>query len=601
MNTNHQSPQDQHLLNQIEQAVQHQQQTGHPLVDELAHLRPIPPRQLQERLAAELFDPAEAHTLQRHAPTTRSNSRRIGGPGYWVLAAAVFAAIFISLSWFYRPGTIPAAQNVTEATMTLPPTVTPPGQLAVPTVGSDTLIPPDQMIVVTAAPGETLPQQDVLIPTLLPPTAIISSGRIGVSIPITNSTFNLLEPGDALQIGDTVDVYQTSQIGNELTIRRVAHGASVVYMGVMPEGGPNPILTVAVTMEEANAFAAGGMMQSWAIQRAAPLPDEARVPVFITTRPIWWGTQFTDQSEALPFQMVYVEDDQVPPYAIYANPQTLAGMTVRWNLPLGQILREMDLTDATYNADSLPDGAGVIEIPRSQVMNDLSGVQRWDPVHIMVTVAEWDGADFVAQAMLIPLLEGARLISEPDADTLQLVVPDAGQVLLAETFLDALGSQQLALTVTLAQSVSARQQYENLPIYNCQTLADSDFNRVWGYPVSNWSDGGSFSATHSGLDFVAPEGELVRASNRGRVAFAGTDPTGNGFGNLVVIQHGPFRTYYAHLQEVRVQCDQALQAGDIIGTVGSTGTIVEPHLHFEIHLGGLPLNPAHFFTDESPR
>jgi murein DD-endopeptidase MepM/ murein hydrolase activator NlpD len=94
---------------------------------------------------------------------------------------------------------------------------------------------------------------------------------------------------------------------------------------------------------------------------------------------------------------------------------------------------------------------------------------------------------------------------------------------------------------------------------------------------------------HSGIDFAAPAGSPVRAAGTGTVAFAG--PKG-GYGNLVVIRHPDgAETYYAHQRDLAVRTGQAVRAGDVIGTVGSTGRSTGPHLHFELRRAGRPVDP----------
>jgi murein DD-endopeptidase MepM/ murein hydrolase activator NlpD len=87
---------------------------------------------------------------------------------------------------------------------------------------------------------------------------------------------------------------------------------------------------------------------------------------------------------------------------------------------------------------------------------------------------------------------------------------------------------------------------------------------------------------HSGIDLQASVGTPVLAVNSGTVAFVG--PQGS-YGNLVVINHARGKqTRYAHLEEVLVSTGQVVNAGEQVGTVGTTGKpdLKEPHLHFEV-------------------
>ena len=94
---------------------------------------------------------------------------------------------------------------------------------------------------------------------------------------------------------------------------------------------------------------------------------------------------------------------------------------------------------------------------------------------------------------------------------------------------------------------------------------------------------------HDGIDLAAPKAAPIRAVGEGVVVYA--DPFG-GYGNLVVIRHANgMTTHYGHCDEIRVQTGQRIQAGAVIATVGSTGKVTGPHLHFEIRRDGKPLDP----------
>ncbi len=87
---------------------------------------------------------------------------------------------------------------------------------------------------------------------------------------------------------------------------------------------------------------------------------------------------------------------------------------------------------------------------------------------------------------------------------------------------------------------------------------------------------------HSGIDLLAETGTPVSAAETGIVVFTGREV---GYGNLTIINHqGGRQTRYAHLDNIQVRLNQQINAGDVVGTVGTTGTpdIDTPHLHFEI-------------------
>lgn len=96
---------------------------------------------------------------------------------------------------------------------------------------------------------------------------------------------------------------------------------------------------------------------------------------------------------------------------------------------------------------------------------------------------------------------------------------------------------------------------------------------------------------HAGIDWAAPTGTPVYAAAAGKISLAGD---GRGYGNLVIIKHpGGLETRYAHLNKfsAKGKTGGLVQAGDVIGYVGTTGASTGPHLHFETRLNGKPINP----------
>ena len=95
---------------------------------------------------------------------------------------------------------------------------------------------------------------------------------------------------------------------------------------------------------------------------------------------------------------------------------------------------------------------------------------------------------------------------------------------------------------------------------------------------------------HAGIDVSASTGTPIRAAGPGSVALAGSQ---GGYGNYTCIQHGGgVSTCYAHQSRIGVSTGQSVRQGQVIGAVGSTGHSTGPHLHFEVRMGGSPVNPA---------
>jgi murein DD-endopeptidase MepM/ murein hydrolase activator NlpD len=96
---------------------------------------------------------------------------------------------------------------------------------------------------------------------------------------------------------------------------------------------------------------------------------------------------------------------------------------------------------------------------------------------------------------------------------------------------------------------------------------------------------------HTGIDFPEPLGTPVGAAGRGTVTFAGWNS--GGYGNLMIVRHRlGFETWYAHLSGFSAHVGSGVAGGVRIASVGSTGRSTGPHLHFEVRLNGVPINPA---------
>ena len=102
------------------------------------------------------------------------------------------------------------------------------------------------------------------------------------------------------------------------------------------------------------------------------------------------------------------------------------------------------------------------------------------------------------------------------------------------------------------------------------------------------SPGGIGSTNHKGRDYAAASGTPIFAAAAGTVT---TVSYNSARGNYVVINHGDIATLYQHCSTIGVSVGQSVGAGQNIATVGSTGASTGPHLHFEVHVGGTPVDP----------
>jgi len=101
---------------------------------------------------------------------------------------------------------------------------------------------------------------------------------------------------------------------------------------------------------------------------------------------------------------------------------------------------------------------------------------------------------------------------------------------------------------------------------------------------------------HTGIDIALPMGTPIRAAAAG-LAYPLPDPAR--YGMYVIVQHyGGYATVYGHMSRWNVSWGQRVQAGDVIGFVGTTGNSTGPHLHFEVRYVATPYDPMPYLSGQ---
>nr|WP_303183314.1 M23 family metallopeptidase [Lachnoclostridium phocaeense] len=109
------------------------------------------------------------------------------------------------------------------------------------------------------------------------------------------------------------------------------------------------------------------------------------------------------------------------------------------------------------------------------------------------------------------------------------------------------------------------------------------------------SPGGIGSTDHRGRDYGAPIGADILAADGGRVTRVSASAAR---GNFLVIDHGNgMETLYQHCSQILVTQGQTVNQGDVIAKVGNTGNSTGPHLHFEVHINGTPVDPREYLEE----
>lgn len=122
--------------------------------------------------------------------------------------------------------------------------------------------------------------------------------------------------------------------------------------------------------------------------------------------------------------------------------------------------------------------------------------------------------------------------------------------------------------------------------------AEGHLTSAFGYRISPFT---GQTILHAGLDIANRIGTPVVSPARGTVTFSGWQ---GAYGNCIIINHGnAITTRYAHLEKSVIKEGQVVNRGDVIGTIGNTGRSTGPHLHYEVRVGGVPVNPMRYILN----
>lgn len=190
--------------------------------------------------------------------------------------------------------------------------------------------------------------------------------------------------------------------------------------------------------------------------------------------------------------------------------------------------------------------------------------------------------------------------TEPsEASSLRPLDPELGDKVFAISYdLNLLTRRARLLSESLDEAtdsmVAHRDRLESTPsILPASGLLTSRFSRARRHPILHEA------LPHEGIDISAPEGTPILAAAKGRVTYVGWRP---GYGLMVEIDHGyGYVTRYAHASRTLVRRGAVVDRGTPIAHVGRTGLATGPNLHYEVLVGGKPVDPLRFIiTDVIP-
>lgn len=187
---------------------------------------------------------------------------------------------------------------------------------------------------------------------------------------------------------------------------------------------------------------------------------------------------------------------------------------------------------------------------------------------------------------------GGPGLESPDEAELWQLDPEASEAAYAVRYdLEVLERRMDLLSASLTEAADSmaahRQLLEATPtILPTAGLLSSRFSQNRFHPILH-----RFRA-HAGIDVHAQEGTPILAAANGVVKSAARM---SGYGNAVVLDHGfGYSTLYGHASQLLVKAGQRVRRGDVIAQVGSTGLATAPHLHYEVHVRGTPVNPMDY-------
>ncbi len=196
----------------------------------------------------------------------------------------------------------------------------------------------------------------------------------------------------------------------------------------------------------------------------------------------------------------------------------------------------------------------------------------------------------------------SKMADEPVFKTKSLT--DLGSNILAEEK----DRDYAKLSIRLDQVTKRSQLRETEMIEVTEFIKDREdimASTPFGKPAAGWITSGfgirvspytGKPHMHEGLDIAASPGTPVYATAEGVVKSADYSP---GFGKVVVIEHGyGVETTFGHNSQLHVKVGQKVKRGDLIANVGNTGRSTGPHLHYEVHHNGAPVNPDNYIPEQ---
>ncbi len=181
---------------------------------------------------------------------------------------------------------------------------------------------------------------------------------------------------------------------------------------------------------------------------------------------------------------------------------------------------------------------------------------------------------------------------DPSDHPLHALDAELGETAFAAAWdLRALERRARLLRESMAEAADSLEAHRDL-LESTPSILPTVGNLTSGFTMARMHPIHNRALPHEGIDISAPRGTPIMAAAKGVVTFAGRR---SGYGLVVEIDHGyGYSTLYGHASELLVRAGQRVTRGEMIAKVGSTGLATSPHLHYEVHVGGRPVNPMNY-------
>ena len=252
---------------------------------------------------------------------------------------------------------------------------------------------------------------------------------------------------------------------------------------------------------------------------------------------------------------------------------TLSEISLKVGLPLDTIVAMNDELD-DENSIIRVDQELIITVPEPQLSVIWTEVARDDRIFDLPTEYIYNNSWYTDKKVTR---------QQPSAgyhETVAQITRRNGDVLTTEVLYEEVGMEAVAKVIEVGTQVP--------PSY-IKPISGGRISSGFG-PRRAPKPGAS--TYHKGVDLATPTGTTVWASCGGTVSFAGW---GGAYGNVIFVDHSDGRqTRYAHLSKIYVSVGQHVDQGQKIAASGNTGRSTGPHLHFEMRIGGTPVDPRNY-------